>query len=82
MTKELFIKKNGFIVPVSPVNDVRVSEEDYNLKVKLKIQPIKAVHSRVYDTSKMTSSERELFIKILEEVVEELQTKYDKFKKR
>ena len=63
------------IVPVSPVHDVSVSEEDYNLKVNLKIQPVKSVHSRVYDTSKMTPSERELFIKALEEVVEELQEK-------
>lgn len=61
------------IVPVSPVHDVSVSEEDYNLKVNLKIQPVKAVHSRVYDTSKMTPCEREIFIKALEEVVEELQ---------
>lgn len=63
------------IVPVSPVKDVQVSVEDYNLKVKLKIQPVKAVHSRVYDMSKMTPSEREIFIKALEEVVEELQEK-------
>ena len=61
------------IVPVSQVHDVSVSEEDYNLKVKLKIQPVKAVHSRVYDTSKMTPREREIFKKALEEVVEELQ---------
>ena len=61
------------IVPVSPVKDVHVSEEDYNLKVKLKIQPVKAVHSRVYDLSKMSPSEREIFKKALEEVVEELQ---------
>ena len=63
------------IVPASPVHDVKVSEEDYNLKVNLKIQPVKAVHSRVYDTSKMTPREREIFIKALEEVVEELQEK-------
>lgn len=61
------------IVPVSPVKDVQISEEDYNLKVKLKVQPVKAVNSRVYDTSKMTPSEREIFVKALEEVVEELQ---------
>ena len=72
-------ERNGFIVPVSPVKDVQVSEEDYNLKVNLKIQPVKAVHNIVYDTSKMTPSEREIFIKVLEEVVEELQTKYDKY---
>ena len=61
------------IVPVSPVKDVQVSVEDYNLKVKLKVQPVKAVHGRVYDLSKMSPSERELFKKALEEVVEELQ---------
>lgn len=61
------------IVPVSPVKDVQVSEEDYNLKVKLKVQPVKAVNSRVYDLSKMSPSERELFMQALEEVVEELQ---------
>ena len=63
------------IVPVSHVHDVSVSEEDYNLKVNLKIQPVKAVHSRVYDLSNMSPSEREIFIKALEEVVEELQEK-------
>ena len=61
------------IVPVSPVHDVSVSEEDYNLKVNLKIQPVKAVQGRVYDMSKLSPSERELFKKALEEVVEELQ---------
>ena len=51
--------------------------EDYNLKVKLKVQPVKSVNSRVYDTSKMTPREREIFIKALEEVVEELQEKHE-----